>query len=341
MSDASIEAVQLWREELKLCKVGPGQTVAILAPGGDAMQDRAQGFLAAALELGADAYVVTLPGPRMELYGLGSTPLTGRPQVIELLKGADLIVDLVLLLFSKEQLELQAAGCRVLLCVEPLPILQRLLPTPELKERVLAAAADLEKAKRMHITSDAGTDVEFELGHYPILVEYGFADEPGRWDHFPGGFLATHGSDDGVNGTVVLDTGDVLLLPQMRYVEDPIGLTIENGYVTKIEGKGLDAVFMLDFLPSQDEDREAWAVSHIGWGLNREARWSMHNVPGEFGMNQRAFWGNVQFSTGPNTELGGTRETPYHLDIPMRNCSLWLDDKQVLDKGKVVVPEYA
>jgi 2,5-dihydroxypyridine 5,6-dioxygenase len=193
----------------------------------------------------------------------------------------------------------------------------------------------------MHITSAAGTDIQFELGDYPVLVEYGFAEERGRWDHFPGGFLATHGADDGVDGIVVLDIGDVLLLPRIRYIEDPITVTVHRGYVTRIEGKGVDAKLMIDYLPSQDEDPEAWAVSHIGWGLNRDAQWPALGLPGEFGMNQRAFWGNVLFSTGPNTELGGTRETPYHLDIPMRNCSLWLDDKQVLEKGTVIVPEYA
>jgi 2,5-dihydroxypyridine 5,6-dioxygenase len=56
-------------------------------------------------------------------------------------------------------------------------------------------------------------------------------------------------------------------------------------------------------------------------------------------MNALSFYGNVLFSLGPNSELGGTNDTPCHMDMPMRGCSLWVDDVQVLDEGKVVHPE--
>jgi 2,5-dihydroxypyridine 5,6-dioxygenase len=45
------------------------------------------------------------------------------------------------------------------------------------------------------------------------------------------------------------------------------------------------------------------------------------------------------FSTGPNSELGGPNDTACHLDIPMRNCSLLLDDEPVVINGDVVVKE--
>ena len=44
------------------------------------------------------------------------------------------------------------------------------------------------------------------------------------------------------------------------------------------------------------------------------------------------------FSTGPNTDMGGTRETPVHLDIPMRYCSLELDGEPVVDAGRLLQP---
>jgi 2,5-dihydroxypyridine 5,6-dioxygenase len=42
------------------------------------------------------------------------------------------------------------------------------------------------------------------------------------------------------------------------------------------------------------------------------------------------------FSTGPNTDAGGTRDTLCHLDIPMRNCSVSLDGVAMTQDGKVV-----
>jgi 2,5-dihydroxypyridine 5,6-dioxygenase len=47
----------------------------------------------------------------------------------------------------------------------------------------------------------------------------------------------------------------------------------------------------------------------------------------------------VLFSTGPNLELGGTNDTACHMDLPMRQCSLWLDDVLIVDHGDVVHPD--
>src|SRR6266700_3166665 len=50
----------------------------------------------------------------------------------------------------------------------------------------------------------AGTVVVYQLSQYGVMTEYGFTDTPGRWDHWPSGFLFTGGDDDGVDGKVVL-----------------------------------------------------------------------------------------------------------------------------------------
>ena len=73
-----------------------------------------------------------------------------------------MVIDLIFLLFSDEQTAIQAAGARVLTAVEPAPLLARLMPTRELRERVESAAEILRKAKTMRITSQHGTDVTLQ-----------------------------------------------------------------------------------------------------------------------------------------------------------------------------------
>ena len=41
-------------------------------------------------------------------------------------------------------------------------------------------------------------------------------------------------------------------------------------------------------------------------------------------------------NTGPNDDAGGPRDTLCHLDIPMRHCSVWLDDEPMVLKGEVI-----
>ena len=54
------------------------------------------------------------------------------------------------------------------------------------------------------------------------------------------------------------------------------------------------------------------------------------------GQDARSFEGNFLFSLGPNNEAGGSRTTPCHLDIPLRNCTVALDDIVVVRDGKVI-----
>jgi 2,5-dihydroxypyridine 5,6-dioxygenase len=45
------------------------------------------------------------------------------------------------------------------------------------------------------------------------------------------------------------------------------------------------------------------------------------------------------FSTGPNSEGGGTRHTACHLDIPMLHCSVSLDGEKILENEKLIPEE--
>ncbi|MNV82828.1 2,5-dihydroxypyridine 5,6-dioxygenase [compost metagenome] len=134
---------------------------------------------------------------------------------------------------------------------------------------------------------------------------------------------------------MVLDRGDILL-PLKDYVTDPIELVIEKGFVTRISG-GLQAEILKEYMASY-EDPEAYAVSHVGWGLQPRAQWSMlahYNKETHIGMDARAFEGNFLWSMGPNNEAGGSRTTACHIDIPMRHCSVALDGQPMVVNGVV------
>lgn len=323
--------------QLTLSGVHEGEKVVVLSQGRSRL-DYADAFMAAGQRLGARMYHMRLPEPvPMAGWQVGVNGLAANPSAVEALKDADMLVDLIFLLFSDEQMAIQAAGTRVLTAVEPAPLLARLLPTKELRERVEVGAEILSKAKAMRITSPNGTDVTYKLGVYPAMSEYGYTDTPGRWDHWPAAFVFTGGADDGVDGKIVVAPGDVLL-PFNSYVRDPITYTIEKGIIRDIRG-GLDAELVKSYMESFN-DPDGYGMSHVGWGLDHRAKWhGLTDFPGGMGMELRSFHGNVMFSTGPNNELGGPNHTSCHLDIPMRNCSLFLDDEPIVIEGKVVIKE--
>jgi 2,5-dihydroxypyridine 5,6-dioxygenase len=211
-----------------------------------------------------------------------------------------------------------------------------MFPTQTDKQRCLAGRQRLGAASSMRVVSDAGTDFTVSLGELPSSCQYGFAEESGRWDQWPGAFVYTYPNESSANGTVVLDRGDILF-PIKSYVQSPIRLTVRNGYITDVNG-GFDAQYLSDIFRSHN-DPEVYAVSHLGWGLSHNGRWNvlgMYDKADIEGQDGRAFYGNFLFSTGPNIHGGGKRNTPCHIDVPMRNCSVFLDGQPIVLKGEIV-----
>lgn len=341
MSVSDTDLIHAWKQVLSLSRLEPGQIVTVLT-GADTHPQTLRCAITAASDMQARVNRLDLPPVNAEkslsrdsLAYLGTTPLTGNPAAIAALKASDLVLDLMTLLFSPEQHEILQTGTKILLAIEPPEVLCRLVPTEADRARVQAAAKEIEAASQMRITSRAGTDLVCRLGSFPAISEYGFVDQPGRWDHWPSGFVLTWPDEGASQGRVVLDRGDILL-PMKDYVTDPITLSIENGYVVRIEG-GLQADLLKEYMASY-EDPEAYAVSHIGWGLQPRAHWSMlahYNKETHIGMDARAFEGNFLWSMGPNNEAGGHRTTACHIDIPMRHCSVALDGRPVVIDGVV------
>jgi 2,5-dihydroxypyridine 5,6-dioxygenase len=332
--------VDLCERELKMCALSPGESLVLLSQGEERL-DYVDAFMAAGQRLGASVMHLRLPysssasAGDVGVWTVGNTPLKGNRPAVDVLKAADMVVETLFLLFSEELTEIQRAGARILTCIEPVDVLARLFPTEELRGRTDVAEELLASASVLRFTNAAGTDVTYRIG-YPVKSQHGFVDKPGQWDHWPsGGMVITGGYDDGVDGRVVVAPGDILL-PFKRYVSQPVTFTIDSGRIVEISG-GVEADLIRQYMADFD-DPDAYGISHIGWGLDERAKWSALGTDQRgHGMELRAFYGNVLFSTGPNELFGGPNHSSCHLDIPMRNCSLFLDDRPIIIDGDVVV----
>jgi 2,5-dihydroxypyridine 5,6-dioxygenase len=261
----------LFKKQFELCKVEQGQTVAIVSDL-STRREYIQAAFAAADEIGADIYemcVNMVPG-----WTKVGVPTVGKCKgTLEALMACDMILIFHVPLFAAWLKKVMDNKVRVQMIIDAPDDLEQLQSPPGLKEAVLHAHNVYENTREIHVTSKAGTDLHYVRGEYPVMSQYGMADEPGRFDHWGVGHLHTFPDEGSCSGTVVVQPGDIIILPYCRYVVDPVHLTIEAGHVTQIEG-GLDATLMREWLKDGEEfdgDRDPYAVSHLGWGITRKA----------------------------------------------------------------------
>jgi 2,5-dihydroxypyridine 5,6-dioxygenase len=337
----SIEAPWLaaFVDVLRRCGVQPGDACAVLA------ESRSRPVLVelarlALQQLGARPFVLTVPTPALTapvpVRSTGASDALGQLEpVVQALARSTLIVDLTVegLQHAAELPRILAGGARVLVVSNEHPeILERCLPQDGDEQQARDAMRRLKSAKRMTVGSAAGTDLTIGLHGARIGGVWGFTSKPGTLTHWPGGLVLAFPAAGSVNGRLVLDRGDVNLTFK-RYLQDAVTLHITDDHVERIEGDSPDAELMRGYFAAWG-DRAAYATSHIGWGLNRRARWdamAFYDKADFNGTELRAFAGNFLYSTGANEVAG--RHTLGHFDLPLRGCTVALDGEAVVKDG--------
>lgn len=330
---------QLFVDQYKLCKLTPDETVAIISEHG-CKQDYVDAAVGAAQDLGAGVLVLaasSLSQPNLPPYTADGREV---PALLAAAAEADLVIDVTVggLIHSTVRTRITGAGKRMLFVAEPADVLQRLMGDAGLRAAVEAGGRKLRAGAQLRVTSAAGTDLTADISgeDLPITHQWGYVDEPGRWDHWPSGFVACFPNDRTAQGTIVLQPGDALI-PWQAYVRDEVTLTIKDGFIADIAG-GADAFLLRDYFEAW-KDPEVWALSHMGWGIHPVANWSAFGVYDPrslYGQELRSTPGNFMWSTGSNRFAN--RETPAHLDVPMRGCTVAIDGEAVVIDGTLVQP---
>ncbi len=324
-----------------LCGVKAGDMAAVLAE----TQSRpvnVQLAELALLRLGAKVFKIVLTTSAqtapVPVRSTGASDAIGHLKpVIQALAATQFVADLTVegLLHAPELPQILAGGTRVLMVSNEHPeVLERCLPDAALEPKVKAAMKRMRAAKVMRVTSAAGTDLTVSLAGAVVGGGWGYTARPGTISHWPGGICLAFPAAGSVNGTVVMNEGDVNLTFK-RYLEKPVTLTLENDFVTRIAGTGLDADLMRSYMAAWG-DREAYAVSHVGWGMNPKARWdsmAFYDKKDFNGTELRAFGGNFLFSTGANEVA--QRHTLGHFDLPLKDCTVMLDGEAVVSAGQL------
>ncbi|KMW60675.1 hypothetical protein AIOL_000839 [Candidatus Rhodobacter oscarellae] len=336
------EWIDAFAQVFSLCKMRRNETIVILAES----QSRPLNIHLAELALGQlklPFYKITVPtpphpaGPIVRSSG-ASQALDGQEAAVRALSEADVVIDLTLegLMHATQTPAILKGGARIQNISNEHPeALARLIPDPALKDAAKEAVGRCRAAKTMTVRSEAGTDLSVAMEGAATVGVRGWTDRPGTLAHWPGGIIVSFPKGGSVNGRLQYQAGDMNLTFK-RYFEGDVGLVLQEDYVTAVEGAGVDARLMRDYLAGFGEPA-AYATSHVGWGFNPAARYealTMYDKRDTNCTELRAVAGNFLYSTGANEFAG--RFTRGHFDLPMMGCDIALDGELVVKGGALV-----
>lgn len=130
------------------------------------------------------------------------------------------------------------------------------------------------------------------------------------------------------NGVVVVDGS--ITDRRIGLLNEPVVLTIDNGRVCNIvsENKELEDTVRKIFLDVNGQN--AYVVGEFGIGFNNYAKLCGNMLIDEGSR------GSIHLGIGSNWTIGGKNKVPFHLDFVLKEPTVRIDDKIVIDQGTLV-----
>lgn len=192
-----------------------------------------------------------------------------------------------------------------------------------IRRRSGALAEALTAADHVHITSEVGTDVTFDVRGRTGIADDGDLREPGSFGNLPAGegFIAP--VEGKTQGRIVFD-GSIW---PIGLLEDPLVVTIKDGYATGFEGPATER-FKATLDP---HGPEAFAVAELGIGTNDAAKLT------GLVLEDEKIMGTIHIAFGDNHSFGGTIRVASHQDGIVLKPTVTINGKTVLDGGCLLV----
>ncbi len=185
-------------------------------------------------------------------------------------------------------------------------------------------AAIWEQGQTIHITSPAGTDLRAPIAGEKVIIECGFATEPGLEAAFSDGEVSQMPRENKAQGVIVVDGP----IAHLGLPSSPIRLQVENGRVTAVSGESSQAqelAQIIKTIPNADN------IAEFGIGLNDYCRRN-----GDFEEEKKAR-GNVHIAIGDNIFYGGTTQCAVHMDMVIYQPTVRMDGRLVVENGRVIL----
>jgi len=185
-------------------------------------------------------------------------------------------------------------------------------------------AGRLSSAKKIRITSSAGTDLIFETGGRAAQADDGRLTSKGAFGNLPAGEAFLAPLEGTAEGKLVID-GSFPLFKSIP--EQPLVLKVKEGRVCAIEDHPCAGELEKIFVKHHPLSRN---IAEFGVGTLDTAQ-----IRGNILEDEKVL-GTVHVAIGDNVSMGGTVCVPVHLDGVLIRPDVWFDGRLWMKDGELI-----
>lgn len=202
------------------------------------------------------------------------------------------------------------------------------LKVDEISQRLIEKA---RKAKTIKVTNSAGTDMLAEFSPKLKWIKTSGIISVEKWGNLPGGEIFT--SPYNVNGLFVVDgvVGDYLCKKYGDLKKTPLKIWIKDSRITKMECSNKE--LLEEFTAYTMTDGNSNRVGEFAIGTNIACK----HVIGNILQDEKLPTIHIAFGHPYSAHTGADWQSTTHIDCVSVECSIWLDDELVMEKGKFLI----
>ncbi len=192
-------------------------------------------------------------------------------------------------------------------------------------KRSVQTAKILSAGQRVRLSSPAGTQLEFSIEGRTALADTGLVHNPGDMSNLPAGEAYLAPIEGSAEGRIVFQAAVAGL---GKLGEETIEVQVSGGLAEFFSGGAAAARLDALLAPHGEQGRN---LAELGIGTNDRAI-----VTGMI-LEDEKILGTVHLALGDNQSMGGVVAVPIHLDGLVLEPSLWVDEKQIMRDGELLV----
>lgn len=188
----------------------------------------------------------------------------------------------------------------------------------------LKLADILSIGKNAHLTSEAGTDLTLSIARMRGFADTGLVHKIGHFSNLPAGEGCIAPTAGSANGVLIIDGS----FPEIGLLHSPVRVLIKNGYAARISGEEDASKIRQILKPFGKPGRN---IAELGIGTNPDALLTGFTLEDEKSL------GTVHIGFGNNLSFDGKVNAKCHFDAVIKNPTLIIDGKTILEKGKMLI----